>query len=922
MAARFAATAAGLLIVSASFAGGPPNGAPPPDGAAMLQRMHPGVRLHLDQGRVRTIYGAPMTWGGTPDGAASQFLRLHAGAFGAGAVTLQPTWNTEIQDGRFTAFAYRQYIDGIPVEFGNARVLVLNGAVPRVVYAAGTLAARPAAGWPAATISGAQAVQGVKAMENVAFAALPEFTTPTAAIWQGTWPTTEARRAWKFEGFAPGVGSTRAYTFFVDMATGGLLEARHEVHHTDVTGTVRGWGSPGVLPDIASNPPQPLAIPEIRMAIQGGSGAFSERDGDFTIPSAGTAPVTVTSNLSAGRWVDVNPTGATELSLNLPGVIPPGNITPHYNAPQPTPANSPDTAQVNVFIHTNLIHNYYKDRAPGFTPIDIVLAANTGVGGACNAFFTGFPVPSINFYNSGGGCNNSAYASIVAHEYGHFVVDRLNLQQEAFGEGFSDAGALLLYDHPIIGPGFYTSGGYLRDPASVNQQYPCSLTAIHTCGMVLGGTWWDLLQLMKVQYGSAPGLEHTRTLQVAWAMITTGGSGTNAAHPGTLTEVLTVDDDDGNLSNGTPNRASICNAFGQHGISCPPLTLVAFQYPSGLPATLTPNQNTTIRVDAVPVAATVTPNSGQVSYSVDNAPFQTVAMNAVGANQYEAVIPGAPCLSGVRFYFSVGTTSGPVVDPPGAPGHPFVATSAASSVGVFTDTFETHQGWSGVGPGDNAATGRWNRMDPQPTPAQPGDDVTPAPGVACWVTDGNAGGVIGEFDVDGGQTTLTSPLLNVAAGEPGARIGYWRWYSNTQGTAPNADTFAIAITNNGGASWSPVETVGPAGPEAGGGWHYHEFRVSDIVTPTNQVRVRFIASDLGAASIVEAAVDDFKVVSFECGAKCYPDCDGANGLTVADFGCFQTKFVAGEPYADCNGDSSMTVVDFGCFQTAFVAGCP
>ncbi len=55
---------------------------------------------------------------------------------------------------------------------------------------------------------------------------------------------------------------------------------------------------------------------------------------------------------------------------------------------------------------------------------------------------------------------------------------------------------------------------------------------------------------------------------------------------------------------------------------------------------------------------------------------------------------------------------------------------------------------------------------------------------------------------------------------------------------------------------------------------------------------------------------------------CYPDCNGVGGLTIADFGCFQTKFVAGDPYADCNGVGGLTIADFGCFQTKFVAGCP
>jgi hypothetical protein len=57
-------------------------------------------------------------------------------------------------------------------------------------------------------------------------------------------------------------------------------------------------------------------------------------------------------------------------------------------------------------------------------------------------------------------------------------------------------------------------------------------------------------------------------------------------------------------------------------------------------------------------------------------------------------------------------------------------------------------------------------------------------------------------------------------------------------------------------------------------------------------------------------------------------CDPYPGRTrdcpdsVADFGCFQTKFVAADPYADCNADGQPTVADFGCFQTQFVVGCP
>lgn len=56
--------------------------------------------------------------------------------------------------------------------------------------------------------------------------------------------------------------------------------------------------------------------------------------------------------------------------------------------------------------------------------------------------------------------------------------------------------------------------------------------------------------------------------------------------------------------------------------------------------------------------------------------------------------------------------------------------------------------------------------------------------------------------------------------------------------------------------------------------------------------------------------------------SCYPDCDHSGTLTISDFACFQTKFIAGNLYADCNHSGTLTISDFGCFQSAFIAGCP
>ncbi|MFM9995890.1 MAG: FG-GAP-like repeat-containing protein [Phycisphaerales bacterium] len=54
----------------------------------------------------------------------------------------------------------------------------------------------------------------------------------------------------------------------------------------------------------------------------------------------------------------------------------------------------------------------------------------------------------------------------------------------------------------------------------------------------------------------------------------------------------------------------------------------------------------------------------------------------------------------------------------------------------------------------------------------------------------------------------------------------------------------------------------------------------------------------------------------------YADCNNSGTLTVADFGCFQGKYVLGDLYADCNNSGTLTVADFGCFQGKYVLGCP
>lgn len=296
----------------------------------------------------------------------------------------------------------------------------------------------------------------------------------------------------------------------------------------------------------------------------------------------------------------------------------------------------------------------------------------------------------------------------------------------------------------------------------------------------------------------------------------------------------------------------------------------SYSFPNGIPTTIPSNTTSTVDVLATPGSSTANPATGLVFTSIGAAPFTSAPLASLGGNLFRATLPAAPCFATVRWYVSMAAVSGglPLLSPATAPTTPYSALSTSGVLStVFYDNFQTDLGWTVT---NNAAltAGAWQRAVPNGGGAR-GDPPTDGDGSGqCYVTQNGPG----DTDVDGGTTTLTSPIFNLL-GVTDALVVVRFWYDNVAGGNPGTDTFPIQISNNNGATWVTMETYN-ASVDA---WVERQYRVGQFVAPSAQVRIRFTAQDPAPGAVVEAGVDAVRVLVCQnnnalgaCAAGTYP----------------------------------------------------
>lgn len=195
----------------------------------------------------------------------------------------------------------------------------------------------------------------------------------------------------------------------------------------------------------------------------------------------------------------------------------------------------------------------------------------------------------------------------------------------------------------------------------------------------------------------------------------------------------------------------------------------------------------------------------------------------------------------------------------------------------YSDEFALDLGWTET---STSPTGIWERGEPVGTfdnfnqAYNPELDVTGDIGDQCYVT-GNGGGGIGDDDVDGGEVVLTSPVMDLS-GMTDPVVRYYRWFANGGGNGGSInDTLRVEL-DNGITSVVLKRVTGMQN-----NWVRDTFIVSNFISPTANMRIRFRAMDISPGHVVEGAIDRFSVVDRSLVAIEPADYNPDAALTVA-----------------------------------------
>lgn len=326
------------------------------------------------------------------------------------------------------------------------------------------------------------------------------------------------------------------------------------------------------------------------------------------------------------------------------------------------------------------------------------------------------------------------------------------------------------------------------------------------------------------------------------------------------------------------------------------------------------------QIDASVIAQeqSIAPGSVTLWTQIDDDQPRAMRMLDAGDDTFTAWLPAISCEQTLQYWIeATGSETGTTRYPMNSNLH---ATPGVIDV-PFQDDFEQDNAWTTAqfpnSPPTGTLDGQWERGIPAGAGARadPREDADGSG--SCYLTANR----FGNSDVDNGTFTLTSPAITLDSQD--AHVSYSRWFNNTSPNENKIDTLLVEASPDDGQTWFTIEQVGPAGPDAEGGWVFARHPLPPQATATGTVRVRFTITDLPPGDTIEAAIDGFSIDTVSCSVSPIAPCDldNSGALTTLDVVIYLDYFTLERFGADFNQDGRVSTGDILDFLAAWAAGC-
>ncbi|MFK5956556.1 MAG: hypothetical protein QM477_08945 [Planctomycetota bacterium] len=808
------------------------------------------LRLHDDLTTGRHLWGYHTEARFTPslDSDYEELARMaYDEAYGMfavadGTLTLEQVKHLALQQIGTTdkvAVEFRQYVKGIEVLEASAHAIFdtkgsLLSLDSRAIPGVESISVRPVADRFAAVSAAIAYYAELEGGREASFVGIPELVI----IKSHPGKFMEPRLAWSIElrnQETPENPAGRTIFIAADNASMEMLEERNLIHNQQATGTVNSYATPGTAAHSGSNPPTLQTMPFMTLTSPVGN-TQTDGNGNFVLNTPNNNPVNITATYNGPFCRVFNQAGgdhSTTASFT-PGIA--GSMDMN------TAQTEFITSEASCYDSVMDLRAWLKNIDPSDNTADFQVRTNANLNSTCNAYFDGF---SINMFRAGSGCNNTGFSTVVTHEEGHWLNSLYGSGNGAdgFGEGNSDVFAMYIYDTPVVGQDFFTNGGVIRRGTN-NRQF-CGDTnggcygEVHADGEVLMGALWKVRANLNNTLGNASGDLTADTLFVAWM---------NAYNDGQIRTFieehwLVLDDNDGNIFNGTPNFADIDGGFRQQGFDGVDLQFIQITH-APLGNSLSEAGPYVVDADITSLIGNII-TSADVVYSVDGGPSITLAMTNSGSS-YSAGIPGQVSPARVSYHIETGDSGGNTENFPRNGSELMFVVGVENQ--IYFNDFEgaTDEGWTHA---QIATQDDWMRG----IPAGKVDDPSSAyAGNNCWGNDLGPSGFNGSYAANV-NNYLESPAID-CSGETGVTLRFARWLNVEESRYDFA-----RITVNGVQVY-----VNPfAGHALESSWSIQEIDISAIADNNPSVKVRFSMQSDAGLEFGGWNIDNFELMTLE-----------------------------------------------------------